>query len=260
MNPIIMAEKARQAMQEQLDTTPKPGLVDKRNAGAHTDMDYGTMQAAIEVLVPHLVTFGQTGLFVARRTDAEVAHIAHEVGVAAIQDMYNATGGVNALKGTLFALGLFITAYYRLFALDHTITAHAMADQIAALARHIQRAKDTHGDWVNESYHVGGALQAAQEGYRTLLADTLPLYRAMTGPDRKVRLFLYLLGHTQDSCLYYRGGAELAQTAATMGDWLYRNYSPEDVTVADDYFIRCHLSPGGCGDMLTLLLLADKVL
>ena len=259
MNPILMAEKARQAMQEQLDT-PKPGLVDKRNAGAHTDMNYATMQTAIQVLVPHLVTFGQTGLFVADRTDAEVAHIAQQVGEAALADMYAATGGVNALKGTLFALGLFITAYYRLLRWGHTITAAAVCDQIAALAQHIHRAKDTHGDWVNESYRVGGALAAAQEGYRTALTQVLPLYRTMTEPDKKARLFLYILGHTQDSCLYYRGGAELAQTAQTMGDWLYRHYNPSDVEVADDYFIRCHLSPGGCGDLMTLVLLADKVL
>lgn len=259
MNPILMAEKARQAMQEQLDT-PKAGLVDRRSAGAHTDMDYALMQTAIQTVVPHLVTFGQTGLFLAERSDEEVSRVMQQVGEAAIADMLRATRGVNALKGTVFALGLFITAYYRLLRLQRPITPLAVSEQIAALAAYVARAKDTHGDWVRESYNIEGALGAAKEGYRQLLCQILPLYRSLEGEDKKARIFLYILAHTEDSCLYYRAGEEMAKTAQTMGDWLYRNYSAQDNETADDYFVRCHLSPGGCGDMLTLLLLADKVL
>ena len=46
--PYIIAHLATQALQAELDTTPKPGLVDKDNNGAHRDMDYALMQHSID--------------------------------------------------------------------------------------------------------------------------------------------------------------------------------------------------------------------
>lgn len=259
MNPITMADYAAQAMQRQLDVTPKPGLVDRGGTGAHVDLDYALMQRAIAVLQPHYVTFGQTGLFVAEKSDAEVAAVMEKVGVAALEDMF-ATVGVNAYKGTVFCLGLFITAYYRLLRLGRALTPQSVSDQIAALAAYLARKKDTHGDWVNESYGIAGALGEAQLGYRTWLVSALPLYREAKAKGEEARFFLYVVAHLKDSCLYYRAGAELAENAATIADYVYQNYTDENVSAMCGYFERCHLSTGGAGDMLTLLMLADSVL
>lgn len=260
MNPIDMAKLAAEAMQTQLDVTPKPGLVDAHGTGAHVDMDYATMQRAILAIQPHLVTFGQTGLFVVDKSDAEVAAIMEKVGIAALEDMYAATNGVNAYKGTVFCLGLFITAYYRLLRRNQAITPHSVSREIAALAAHIKRKRDTHGDWVNESYHIGGALGEAQAGYRVWLVDALPRYRQALAEGKVAQFFLYIVAHLGDSCLYYRVGAELAQNAATIADYVYQHYDEENVSAMCSYFERCHLSTGGAGDILTLLILADKVL
>ena len=261
MNPITMADFAREAMLEQLSVTPKPGLVDRRSTGAHTDLDYDLMQAAINAAAPHFVTFGQTGLFVAEKSDAELAAVMEKVGVSALESIAEVTGGVNACKGTVFALGLFITAFYRLYRLEKPRTVEAICDQIAALARHIERAKDTHGDWVNESYGVAGALGEARDGYRRWLA-ALPLYRQAKaeGEAGVARFFLYIVARLKDSCAYYRVGAELAENARTIADYVYDHYTQDNVDAMCSYFERCHLSTGGSGDMLTLIMLADKVL
>ena len=261
MNPITMANLAREAMLEQLAVTPKPGLVDRRSTGAHTDLNYDLMTAAIEAVAPHLVTFGQTGLFVAEKSDAELADVMQKVGVASLEAVNEVTKGVNACRGTVFALGLFITAYYRLLRLEKSRTLEAICDQIAALAEHIERAKDTHGAWVNESYGVAGALGEARDGYRRWLA-ALPLYRQAKAEGEKgvARFFLYIVAHLKDSCPYYRAGAELAENARTIADYVYNHYTDDNVDAMCSYFERCHLSTGGSGDMLTLIMLADKVL
>lgn len=259
MNPIDMAALAVDAMRRQLALTPKPGLVDQSGTGAHTDLDYNMMLRVIDILQPHFVTFGQTGLFVAEKSDAEVSHVMQQVGEAAIEDMYAQTDGVNAYKGTVFCLGLFITAYYRLLRLSRPITADSVSAQIAALAAPITRRRDTHGDWVNETYSVGGALAEAQAGYARWLA-VLPMLRRALDEEDAARFFLYVVAHNADSCLYYRAGAELAQNAATIADYVYQHYTPDNVEAMCRYFERCHLSTGGSGDILTLMLLAERVL
>lgn len=260
MNPTAMAQLAHEAVMQQLNTSPKAGLVTPYSTGAHTDLDYALMQAAAQAIAPHWVTFGQTGLFVAERSDAEVAAITQKVGEAALADMYAATEGVNALKGTVFALGLFITAFYRLWRLGTSRTADTLSRQIAALAAHIERQKDTHGDWVNQSYQVEGALGAARHGYDFWLHQGLATFRSLPEEDRLARFYLWAVAHTDDSCLYYRAGAELAQNAKAIADYVYLHDTPQNRQGMEQYFERCHLSPGGAGDMMTLVLLAHRAL
>lgn len=260
MNPTAMAQLAHNAVLQQLNTSPKPGLVTPDSTGAHTDMDYRVMLAAAQALAPHWVTFGQTGLFVAQQTDEQVSAIVQKVGEAALEDMYAATDGVNALKGTVLAVGLFIAAFYRLWRRNEARTADNIATQIAALAASIRRKQDTHGDWVSQSYQIEGALGEAQKGYRFWLVEGLNMYRSLSEPDKDARFFLWVSAHLDDSCLYYRAGAELAQNAKAIADYVYRNYTPQNVQGMQQYFERCHLSSGGAGDMMTLVLLADKVL
>ena len=260
VNPFDMGVLAKKAMLAALDTTPNPGLVDRETAGPHTDMDYSTMQKAIEAVAPHMVTFGQTGLFLADKTDEQVSHVMQEVGRAALADMYQATGGVNALKGTVLALGLYITAYYRLYRKGVEIDSTSLSAQISALAQGIERERDSHGAWVAESYQVEGALGEARCGYARWLTEGLWLYRKLEGEHRRLRLLLYIMSQLKDSCAYYRAGAELAENARTIAKYLYEHFDIEDVRTADRYFERCHLSMGGSGDMLALVLLADLTL
>ena len=53
--PYIIAHLATRALHAELDTTPKPGLVDKDNSGAHRDMDYALMSRSIHALHPYFV-------------------------------------------------------------------------------------------------------------------------------------------------------------------------------------------------------------
>jgi triphosphoribosyl-dephospho-CoA synthase len=260
MNPNDMSKLVANVMRAQLDVTPKPGLVDKHGTGAHTDLDYDMMQRVIATLEPHWATFAEAGLFVGERSDKELSEIMQKIGETVIEEMYSVTGGVNAYKGTVFCVGLLITAYYRLIRLKKPVTSVAICEQIASLAQYVRRKKDTHGDWVNESYGISGALGEAQAGYKQWLIDAMPIYRKAREEESLPRFFLYLVAHLKDSCLYYRAGAELAQNAATIADYLYQSYSPEDVETMCRYFERCHLSTGGAGDILTLMMLADVLI
>ena len=104
--PYIIAHLATQALQAELDTTPKPGLVDKDNNGAHRDMDHALMQLSINTLHPYFVRLALLGF-----ADTLPSHTSiRDAGIEAEKAMLAATNGVNTHKGALFSMGLAVVA------------------------------------------------------------------------------------------------------------------------------------------------------
>lgn len=104
--PYIIAHLATQALQAELDTTPKPGLVDKDNNGAHRDMDHALMQLSINTLHPYFVRLALLGF-----ADTLPSHtVIRDTGIEAEKAMLAATNGVNTHKGALFSMGLAVVA------------------------------------------------------------------------------------------------------------------------------------------------------
>lgn len=104
--PYIIAHLATQALQAELDTTPKPGLVDKENNGAHRDMDHALMQLSINTLHPYFVRLALLGF-----ADTLPSHtVIRDTGIEAEKAMLAATNGVNTHKGALFSMGLAVVA------------------------------------------------------------------------------------------------------------------------------------------------------
>ena len=130
--PYIIAHLATRALQAELSTTPKPGLVDLHDSGAHRDMDYALMQRSIAVLRPYFVRLAQLPFSscpnhsnnsqLPNHSDNS-QHLNHSdksqlpnhseiarIGIEAERAMLDATGGVNTHKGALFSLGLAVVA------------------------------------------------------------------------------------------------------------------------------------------------------
>ena len=106
------ARLATQALLYEAATTPKPGLVDRRNSGSHRDMDFFTFQASAPALYPFFfrcVKIGREGLD-ARETFQRL----RSPGKLAEGEMLHATGGVNTHKGAIFSMGILCGALGRL--------------------------------------------------------------------------------------------------------------------------------------------------
>ncbi len=130
--PYIIAHLATRALQAELSTTPKPGLVDLHDSGAHRDMDYALMQRSIAVLRPYFVRLAQLPFSSCpnHSNNSQLPnhsnnsqHLNHSdnfqlpnhseiarIGIEAERAMLDATGGVNTHKGALFSLGLAVVA------------------------------------------------------------------------------------------------------------------------------------------------------
>ena len=210
--PYIIAHLATQALQAELDTTPKPGLVDKDNNGAHRDMDHALMQLSINTLHPYFVRLAFLGF-----TDTLPSHtVIRDAGIEAEKVMLEATNGVNTHKGALFSMGLAVVAaaYEEKKAaankevrgkeerekerekeeredsqvsLENLAPLESLASPLSslqltikALAASFPDTSGTHGSKAkqlsNGTTTIKGALDNAREGYEKLFAEWLPFY------------------------------------------------------------------------------------
>ena len=210
--PYIIAHLATQALQAELDTTPKPGLVDKDNNGAHRDMDHALMQLSINTLHPYFVRLALLGF-----ADTLPSHtVIRDAGIEAEKAMLAATNSVNTHKGALFSMGLAIVAaaYEEKKAAankevrekeererekekeekeDSQVSLKSLTPResltsplsslqltIKALAASFPDTSGTHGSKAkqlsNGTTTIKGALDNAREGYEKLFAEWLPFY------------------------------------------------------------------------------------
>ena len=95
---------AVQALKLEAGTTPKPGLVDRENTGAHKDMDYSMFLASSEALRECFVQCAAAGM------DGANPETFRRIGLAGEKSMNKATKHVNTHKGLIFSMGIFCGA------------------------------------------------------------------------------------------------------------------------------------------------------
>lgn len=248
--PFLLAELACKALKEELDTTPKPGLVDRNGSGAHKDMDYALMLRSIAALRPY---FARLAAEAEEGIDVEKVRA---VGIEAEEAMLRATGGVNTHKGALFCLGLTLAAASRLIRRDGKVCGEALRAEISATAAGMALSQGTHGGEAVRKYKVAGALENAREAYPALFADWLPYYRSLgQDPWRNHRTLLRIMSVLDDTNVLHRNGPEelervKAEAAALAGD-----FSVAGLEELDRNYIVRNTSPGGSADMLSLTIL-----
>lgn len=110
--------RVRNALLGEVYATPKPGLVDRRDTGAHRDMNYETFLASTEAITPYMVHMFAEGMdaAVAGQTPEAVFQAIRGTGLEAEQAMYAATDGVNTHKGMIFTMGIVLAAAGILYA------------------------------------------------------------------------------------------------------------------------------------------------
>ena len=262
-----LAELARQALVAEVELTPKPGLVDRRGAGAHSDLSLDLMRQSAAAIAPYFEAMGDSAQSMSfdRGLRTEVAAI----GRAAESAMLQATNGSNAHKGAIWILGLLVTAASRGIDLNPA----AIAQDAAFLARLPDRAQPqllSHGEMVRARYGATGARGEAFAGFPHVLHVGLPTLRAernraRTETNSRLWALLNIMARLEDTCVLYRGGAEgLAIVQKGASDALLAG-GPGSVAgelamlrLDQELLIR-NISPGGAADLLAATLFLDAL-
>ena len=253
--PYLIADLAERALRMELDTTPKPGLVDKLDNGAHKDMDYTLMSKSISALRPYL-----TRLAVESAKDIDPAKI-KEIGIEAEKAMLKATSGVNTHKGALFCIGLSVAVASYLASTTGSVSAYSFKELVSRVASEIPLAQGTHGAEAKRSFKVGGALGNARAAYPELFEDWLPYYRSLeSDPYRCHKTLLHIMTTLDDTNILHRRGAEGLACAKSEAARLLEDFSESGLSSLNKDFIRENISPGGSADMLSLTIFINSII
>lgn len=273
--PYIIAQLATQALQAELDTTPKPGLVDKDNNGAHRDMDYALMQRSIDTLHPYFVKLALLGCADALPTHASI----RDIGIEAERAMLSATNGVNTHKGALFSMGLAVVAAAheerKIAANEEQILKErnggedvlvSLQTTIKALAASFPDTNGTHGSKAKllskGTTAIKGALDNAREGYEMLFAEWLPFYierRKEHDAHTLHKTLLRIMCDLDDTNVIYRTDLATAEEVKQEARALLDNFSEAALKDMDRHYKTRNISPGGAADMLSLTVFIGSI-
>lgn len=261
----VLAEEAHDALLAEVYSTPKPGLVDLANNGAHKDMDVELFEKSADALMPYFYDAAALGM--QGCTMAEL----RERGLAAEQEMYAATGGVNTHKGMIYSMGLLLAGMGMALATSDSSLRQEAIKNAAGLAsedaeRMLARARsnpDTNGAAVLRDYGALGATGHAASGFPGAVFTTARLEyyikeEKLPGGEAGALALCDSMASLEDTNLLHRGGAEglaFTKEKASTISGLPISDRIAALTELDNEMIERNLSPGGSADMLALAFL-----
>lgn len=267
LDPDALADLAAWALVEEAELTPKPGLVDRRGPGAHRDLDLETLRRSARALRPAFRAMVEAAR--GRVPDRALREELAAIGRVGEVQMMAATGGSNAHRGAIWALGLLLAGT--------VIAGPSGPRHIAAVAAAIARWPDrfapqhaSNGERARQAHGATGARGEAQAGFPHVVAIALPTLRASRdagAAETEARLdaLLAVMASLDDTCLLHRGGRpalEAAQSGAravlAAGGTATLAGRAALLALDADLLARW-VSPGGSADLLAAALFLDRI-
>ncbi len=264
-----VGQSAQRALLYEAAATPKPGLVDRANNGAHRDMDFFTFLDSAVALAPYFEACAREGQRRSGQRPSAVFAALQRHGALAEREMARATRGVNTHKGAIFSLGICCGALGMLqggqgeaakgpraadvLALCGEMTSEAVAMKLSGVTAENAR---TFGERLYAAHGLAGARGEAAAGYPSVLQAGLPAYRRARREGRNendagVAALLALMAKAEDSNVIRRGGLDRARRLMREA----ADARVEDAAQLDRQLTAENISPGGCADLLALTYL-----
>lgn len=274
---IACAEKA---LLYEVATTPKPGLVDRRDNGAHEDMDFFTFLDSIRALSPFFDNYFYAGYF-HNDTLPELFGRIRKIGKKAETSMLAATNSINTHKGAnfSFAIVLAATGFYsrqnmpcsqspafitkddtsRILEIAAEMCQGLVTKDFAGLEAKVELS---YGEKLFLEHGLTGIRGEAEAGYPALDRIVLPYFRENRQQNQEqlcLNGLVLLMSAVEDGNIIHRGGIEAwQQVKAETCLMTQRRLSEEPLrawlTEYNRELIKRRLSPGGAADLLALAI------
>ena len=262
-----LAELAWQSLIAEAELTPKPGLVDGRGSGSHSDLSLELMRKSADAIAPY---FTRMALASAEaQMDSSLRAAVAGIGREAEAAMLRATSGSNAHKGAIWVLGLLVCAA----SLSEGSRPEFVVEAAGYLARLPDRARPqavTHGDVVLERYGATGARGEAYVNFPHVVKIGLPALKAARKSSRAMRdsrlaALLAIMSHLDDTCVLYRGGPDAQRIVHEGAARVIKVGGPGSpkgnaaLIALGQELVSQRISPGGSADLLAATLFLDAL-
>lgn len=262
-----VATRAYFALNQEVSTTPKPGLVDRNNRGAHRDMGIKHFFASANALRSFFCRFAEEGFLTRELLPEETFRRTRAIGMEAEAAMLQATHGVNTHKGAIFSMGLLCAAAGRLS--PENWQPETLLCECAAMTKGLVTADlagitaenaQTAGEKLYAAYGITGVRGQAEAGFPAVREVGLPIFRqgleqGLSVNDAGAVTLLHLLAATDDTNLIHRSDRTTQlQIKTRIAAMLQEDPFPsmDAIETLDEEFIKKNLSPGGSADLLAV--------
>lgn len=256
-----LANLAVESLIEEVSLTPKPGLVDQSDQGAHDDLTYSIMVKSANCLRQ---TFYQMAMVAFNEKPSQLLREKiGEIGRLGEAEMFRTTNGVNTHKGAIWSLGLITAAAAIHIGEIDEVKLCFTAGEIAKYEDRFIPQKLTNGIRVVQKYGVNGAKAEAQLAFPHVRKYSLPMLKKTIEKFdyeiAKLYSFLALMANLDDTCLLHRGGMDGLTYAKQCAVNVLKTEDLLQLHTINKSFIERNLSPGGSADLLATTIYLYKL-
>ena len=265
------------SMLYEVSTTPKPGLVDRANSGAHSDMDFFTFIDSTVVFYDYFYNCVTMGLEFQGQDFTKLLNDIRPIGIKAEETMFLATNNINTHKGLVFSFGIMAAALGSLHSETHNLyfSYEEVSHRVILISKGITRELTdlninkniTYGEKLYNKYKTTCIRGEVESGFKTVLTYSLPVLENLieqgkyTINDICVQVLLHLIVHTVDCNILGRHNKKKLKYAQSSAKALLKDggylsiIGKKDIIDMDRDFIDKNISPGGAADLLAVTLL-----
>lgn len=266
----------QKALFYEVNTSLKPGLVDRLHNGSHKDMGLSTFINSTYSLSDYFCQCVKEGLSCdcSKKDLPLLFQKLRSIGKQAEKTMLFATQGINTHKGIIFSGGILCGAIgYYISTNSRDISSENFLSSLSEICRYMlpallndyltltQNTAKTNGEKLYLEYKITGIRGEAKEGFPHLFNTGFPLFQAVLKEDftlwqAGLITLLHYIAYTEDTNLIIRSDYQLAcKIQKDLQKFLNHATYEEQLSILpklDDFFVSQNISPGGSADMLAL--------
>lgn len=275
---IHISQTAIKSMLYEVAATPKPGLVDRSNSGAHLDMNFYTFMASSSVLPFTFYECALAGLNFEKRDIRDLLDIIRPIGLRGEHMMFSATSGINTHKGLIFSLGVISAAAGYIYGKNKNMTiepyevCHVLTEMTEGITdrelMHIEKKeKLTYGEYLFKEYGIRGIRGEVESGFPIVQNVGLPVLERLINDgsanlnDILVHTLLNIMAEAEDSNVIGRNGltaleyVKISAKMALKAGGMLTEEGREIIYKLDEEYIKRNISPGGSADLLAITIM-----
>jgi len=275
-----IGQYAVMSMLYEVSASPKPGLVDRFNQGAHKDMDFFTFMASSATLSYYFYKCALKGIEFRDNNYQKLFENIRLIGIEAEKHMFEVTRGVNTHKGLIFSLGIVCAAAASLIMDSRTnyMDIEKICERIIFMVEGLtnrelnficKNKNLTNGEKLYKKYGFKGIRGEVESGFITVRSYSLPVFKRLKSKgiysinDIMIQTILHLIEVNEDTNIasrHDRKTLKYAQQYASLvlkAGGILSEKGKEMIYKMDRDFIEQNISPGGSADLLAITVMFD---